>query len=95
VARIYRRARVRHVPARALAHGFLAKLTRHLRLRPTASPAEILAAWRKQHPDPSALRLEYLLRGTAELHRVAAGEADMNEEQLFTWAKALDEFPIK
>jgi hypothetical protein len=92
VARIYRRAGVRHVPARALVRDFLAKVSRRLRLRPTASPAQIVAAWRKQHPDQPPTRLEELLHGTSELRQVAAEEADISEHQLFTWARVLDEF---
>jgi hypothetical protein len=92
VARIYQRAGVRHVLARGLVRDFLAALTRHLRLRPTALPVQILAAWGKRHPEESARHLEYLLRGTVELRRFAARTADMSEHQLWTWAKAFDEF---
>jgi hypothetical protein len=92
VARIYRRAGVRHVPARALVRDFLGRLTRQLRLRQAAAPAQIVAAWRKQHPDQPPTRLEEVLHGAAELRKVAAEEADMSEQQLFTWTRALDDF---
>jgi hypothetical protein len=94
VARIYQRAGARHRLASGLVRDFSARLTRHLRLRPMALPVQILALWRKRHADESASRLEYLLRGTAELRRFASGAVDMSERQLWTWAKAFDEFNI-
>jgi len=92
VARIYEQARLRHVLAKFLVRDFFEALTRHLRLRPATLPVQILAAWRERHPAESGKRLEELLRGTALLRRVASGSADMSEHQLWTWAKALDEF---
>ena len=55
--------------ARTLVRSFLGDLTRHLRLRRNALPAEILAAWRLHDPGPSMKRLQKLLRGVGELRR--------------------------
>ncbi len=87
VARIYARAGVRRLPARALVRGFLAALTRHLRLRRNALPAEILRAWQEQHPGDSAQRLQGLLRGVTALRR-----GDVSEQQLLQWSQAFDAF---
>ncbi|HWG43644.1 MAG TPA: DUF4350 domain-containing protein [Gemmataceae bacterium] len=87
LARLYQRTGARRLLARTLVRGFLATLTRHLRLRRNALPAEILAAWRLHDPGPSMQRLQTLLRGVGELHR---GEA--SERQLLTWAQAFGQF---
>ncbi|HXG10425.1 MAG TPA: DUF4350 domain-containing protein [Gemmataceae bacterium] len=87
VARIYQRSGARRLLARTLARGFLTALTRHLRLRRTALPAEILAAWRQRHPEASAQRLQGLLRGTLALHK-----GDVSERQLLAWTQAFDQF---
>jgi hypothetical protein len=87
VARIYQRAGARRLLARTLARAFPAALTRHLRLRRAALPAEILAAWRQRYPRESTQRLQGLLRGLAELRR-----GDVSDRQLLTWARAFDQF---
>ncbi len=87
VARIYHRAGARRLLARALARDFLAALTRHLRLRKAALPAEVLAAWRERYPEESSRRLQGLLRGVAELRKGA-----VSDRQLLGWARAFDEF---
>jgi hypothetical protein len=87
LALLYRRAGVRRLPARTLARGFVEALTRHLRLRRNALPAEILAAWRRLAPAASADRLQQLLRGVGELRK---GEASGRE--LLSLARAFDEF---
>lgn len=87
IARIYQRSGARRLLARALVRDFLEALTRHLRLRRSALPAEVLAAWRRQHPAASADRLQTLLRGVMELRKGGA-----SERQLLTWAQALDRF---
>jgi hypothetical protein len=87
VARIYQRAGARRLLAKILVRDFLAALTRHLRLRRQALPAEVLAAWRQQHPGASAQRLQGLLRGVAALRR-----GEMTERQLLAWAQAFDQF---
>ena len=71
---------------------FTGGLTRHLRLRRTALPAEILAAWKRRHAaDPSqAGRLEALLRVVTELRRRPA-----SERQLLLHARALDAFRLE
>jgi hypothetical protein len=78
--------------ARTLVAGFLGALTRHLRLRRTALPALILAAWREHYagappPKLSVERLQGLLRGVAELRK-----ADLNDRQLLTWTRGFDQF---
>jgi hypothetical protein len=87
LALLYRRAGVRRLPARTLARGFLGALTRRLRLRRNALPAEILAAWRQHAPAPSAERLQHLLRGVGELRK-----GDVSGRQLLAWSQAFDEF---
>lgn len=90
LALLYRRAGVRRLPARTLARGFLGALTRHLRLRRNALPAEVLAAWRQHAPGPSTERLQQLLRGVGELRK-----GDVSDRQLLAWARAFDEFREK
>jgi hypothetical protein len=87
LARLYRRTGARRLLARTLVRGFLGALTRHLRLRRNALPAEILAAWRMHDPGPSTQRLQTLLRGVGELRR-----GDVSERQLLVWARAFGHF---
>jgi hypothetical protein len=87
VARIYHHAGARRLLSRALSRGFLASLTRHLRLRRAALPAEILAAWRERYPGESTQRLQELLRGLAQLRK---GEA--SDRRMLAWARAFDDF---
>lgn len=87
VARIYERAGVRRLPARALVRGFLAALTKHLHLRRNALPAEVLRAWQRQHPGESGQRLQALLRGVAGLRK-----GDVTERQLLARSQAFDKF---
>ncbi len=86
LARIYELAGARHLLAKSLARDFLATLTRLLRLRRAALPAEILAAWRQRSPG-TVERLQLLLRGAAELR-----QRDVSNRQLLTWTRAFDEF---
>jgi hypothetical protein len=86
LARLYQRTGARRLLARTLVRDFLAMLTRHLRLRRQALPAEILAAWRLHDPS-STERLQRLLRGVGELRR-----GETSERQLLTWARAFGEF---
>jgi hypothetical protein len=87
LGRIYRRAGARRLLGRTLARGFLEVLTRHMRLRRTALPAEILAAWRQHDTGPSGEQLKNLLRGVGELRK-----GKVSERQLLSWAKAFDSF---
>jgi hypothetical protein len=87
VARIYHHAGARRLLARALARGFLTPLTRHLRLRRAALPAEILAAWQQRYPGESTQRLQGLLRGLAELRK-----GETSDRQMLAWARAFDQF---
>ncbi|HVS35751.1 MAG TPA: hypothetical protein VMS17_09220 [Gemmataceae bacterium] len=87
LARLYRQAGARRRLARTLARGFLGALTRQLRLRRNALPAEILSAWWLHAPGPSGKQLEVLLRGVAELRR-----GDVTEEQLLRWSQGFDQF---
>jgi hypothetical protein len=97
LGRLYQRAGARRLLARALVRGFLAALTRHLRLRRQALPAVVLAAWRQQHGraaatnprdlDPATARLQTLLRGVNELRR-----GDVGEKPLLAWTRAFDQF---
>ncbi len=87
LGRLYRRTGALREPARALQRDFLAALTKHLRLRRGAIPAEILAAWRQSHPGESAERLQGLLRGLAELR-----SGGLTERQLLSWHQAFDRF---
>jgi len=87
LARIYERTGARRLLARGLARDFVAALTRHLRLRRNALPAEVLATWRERHPGPSADVLQNLLRGASELRK-----DDVSERRLLLWTRAFDEF---
>jgi hypothetical protein len=87
VARIYQRAGARRLLARGLVRGFLTRLARHLRARPSALPAELLAAWRQRYPKESAGRLETLLRAMTDLR-----QADLSNARMLAWTKALDQF---
>lgn len=87
LARLYQRTGTRRLLARTLIRGFLGALTRHLRLRRNALPAEILAAWRLHDAGPSLARLQTLLRGVGELRR-----GEVTEKQLLGWAQAFDRF---
>jgi hypothetical protein len=87
LARLYQRTGARRLLARTLARNFLTALTRHLRLRRNALPAEILAAWRLHDPGPSLGRLQILLRGVGELRR-----GEVSERQLLAWTQAFGEF---
>jgi hypothetical protein len=87
LARLYQKTGARRLLARTLVRSFLGALTRHLRLRRQALPAEILAAWRLHDPGPSMTRLQTLLRGVGELRR-----GEVSERQLLTWAKAFGQF---
>jgi hypothetical protein len=87
LALLYRRAGVRRLPARTLARGFLEAMTRHLRLRRNALPAEILAAWRRQAPAASGDQLQQLLRGVGELRK-----GEVTGRELLSRARAFDEF---
>jgi hypothetical protein len=87
VAQIYQRAGARRLMARVAARDFLDALTRHLRLRRGALPAEVLAEWQARHPKESAQRLQGLLRGLAELRKER-----LTDRQLLAWTRAFDEF---
>jgi hypothetical protein len=87
LARLYQRAGSRHLLARTLALGFLETLTKHLRLRRNALPAEILAAWGQYDAGPSMERLKNLLRGVAELRK-----GEVTERRLLQWTQAFDDF---
>jgi hypothetical protein len=90
LARIYERAGAHRRLARVLAGHFIAALTRHLRLRPNALPAEILAAYRRRSTpvgEAGVQRLQALLKGLAELRR-----GEVTDSQLLAQAQALDRF---
>jgi hypothetical protein len=87
LGRLYRQAGARRHLARALARGFLLALTQFLRLRRSALPLEVLAAWRQHDAGPSLSRLQELLRGVGELRRGA-----VTDRQLLAWARAFDQF---
>lgn len=87
VARVYQQAGASRLAARALVRSFLADLTRHLRLRRGALPAEVLAAWRDRHPGPTAEQLQELLRGLAALRK-----GEVRGRRLLAWCRASDTF---
>lgn len=87
LARLYQKTGTRRLLARTLVRSFLVELTRHLRLRRNALPAEILATWRQHDPGPSMTRLQTLLRGVGELRR-----GEVSERQLLAWAQVLGQF---
>ena len=87
VARIYHRAGARRLLSRGLARGFLGRLASHLHARPSALPAELLAAWRQRHPKKPAKRLQMLLRAATRLRM-----GDVTDAEMLTWTRAFDEF---
>jgi hypothetical protein len=87
VARIYQLAGVHHLLARGLGRDFLTRLGRLLRLPRRALPAELLAAWRDQHPQQPSRTLEELLRGVSELR-----QREVPETRLLAWTRAFDRF---
>jgi hypothetical protein len=88
LARIYQKAGARRLLGRSLARGFLTALTRQLRLRKTALPMEILAAWQPPDgKDASKERLKRLLKGAGELRK-----GEVPERELLKWAREFDEF---
>jgi hypothetical protein len=91
VARIYQRAGVIKPLAGNLARDFVTAVAAHLRLRRSAMPAQMIAAWKQRHGSESAERLAELLGGVGELQQAAEGKA-MSERELLTWGRALDEF---
>jgi len=86
LASIYERAGVRQRLGRSLARDFVSALARHLRLRRSALPAEILAAWRQRQPAQTQ-QVQELLRGASELR-----QADISERRLLLWNQAFDAF---
>jgi hypothetical protein len=88
LARLYQQAGARRLLGKTLTRGFLAALTRHLKVRKTALPAEILAAWQpKDDKDPSKEQLKRLLKGVGELRR-----GNVPERALLKWAQEFDSF---
>jgi hypothetical protein len=87
LARIYQKAGTHEILARSLARGFLTRLTRHLHLRRSALPAEVLAAWQQRYPKEPGRRLQQLLKGAMVLRR-----AGLSERQLLSWVQAFDRF---
>ena len=101
VARIYQRAGARHLLAQTLGRDFQMFLVRHLRLKRTALPVDILAAWRErqgqQAPGPSTpghgsvartdARFAELLRGVTELRK-----GNVAERRLLSLMQSFDQF---
>ncbi len=87
LARLYEQTGANRLLARTLLRGFLESLTRFLRLRSKALPAEMLAAYRQHDGGPGLARLQGLLRGVAQLRK-----DDLTDRQLLTWARAFDQF---
>jgi hypothetical protein len=87
LARLYQKTGMRRLLARTLVRSFLGALTRQLRLRRNALPAEILAAWRLHDPGASMTRLQTLLRAVGELRR-----GEVSERQLLVLAQMFDQF---
>jgi len=88
VARIYQKADARPLVASVLARHFLDTLTRHLRLRRSAEPREILMAWRARYSQESTGRLDRLLEAVERWEDGAAP----GRETLLATAQALDAF---
>jgi hypothetical protein len=91
IARIYHQAGVHRLLGRTAVRDFMGELAHHLRLRPTALPADVLAAWKRRHPagpgQEQTGRLQELLRGLVLLRR-----GEFSERDLLRWARAFDEF---
>jgi hypothetical protein len=93
VARIYECAGARHLLAQILARDFQVSLARNLRLRSTALPVEILAAWHAKVMDGKSKTedggLAGLLRGLSELRK-----GDVSERELLMWMQKFDRFRL-
>lgn len=87
LARLYQKTGTLRLLGRTLVRRFLGDLTRQLRLRRNALPAEILAAWRQHDAGPSLTRLQTLLRGVGELRR-----GEVSERELLMWTRAFGQF---
>jgi hypothetical protein len=101
VARIYQRAGARYMLAQALGRDFQMFLVRYLRLKRTALPVDILAAWRERHGQqapgpggpgqapaaPADGRLAELLRGVTELRK-----GNVAERRLLSLMQSFDQF---
>jgi hypothetical protein len=87
LACIYQRAGARRLVGRSLVKSFLDSLSRHLHLRRSALPAEVLTEWKRRHPGDSSERLQRLLRGAGELRQGAS-----SDRQLLAWLRAFDDF---
>jgi hypothetical protein len=101
IARIYQRAGARHLLAQALGRDFQMFLVRHLRLKRTALPVDILASWRdrqgQQARGPGTLelastappdaRVAELLRGVTELRK-----GNVAERRLLSLMQSFDQF---
>jgi len=96
VARIYQRAGVRDLLARALVRDFMDAVRRPVHLRRNALPAEVLAAWQRHAGEAGAgdrgsssatRRLRELLRVVARLR-----SGHCSPHQLLAWARAFDQF---
>jgi hypothetical protein len=87
LARLYEGTGAHRLLARMLVRDFLEALTRFLRLRRNALPAEILAALQQHDAGPALARLQGLLRGTTDLRGPT-----VTQRQLFHWAREFDRF---
>jgi hypothetical protein len=87
VARIYHKTGAKRMLARGLVRSFLGRLVRKLHTRPSAVPAELLAAWRQRYPKDASDRLERLLRAAGEMR-----SGDLSDAQLLAWTQEFDEF---
>lgn len=92
VARIYQQAGVRHRLARWLIVDFLNKLTKHLRLRRTATTAQMLAAWKKKTRADGGDALDPLLQGVSRLRQQADTDQQIPAKELLHWAREFDAF---
>jgi hypothetical protein len=90
VARIYHKTGAKRMLARGLVRAFLGRLVRKLHTRPSAVPAELLAAWRQRFPKDSSGRLERLLRAVGEMRT-----GELSDAQLLAWTQEFDEFELE
>ncbi len=87
IARIYQLAGVRRLPGQTLVRDFQDALCRHLRIRRTTIPAQILASWQQRHGQSSSERLQELLRAIPELRK-----GEVSSRRLLECTRAFDEF---
>lgn len=92
MARIYQRAGVQHLLAEHLVRDFMDALTRHLHLRRTTTPAEIVKTCKQRFGATTAHDLGNLLSVVARLREVQNPQWRFSRRELLRWSREFDAF---